>query len=283
MIEIDIIESPEYLLELMNQEQNKNEHDKLQTLYFLKTKKITHLRHIAENLNRHRTSIQAWIKIYKEKGLEALLKEQNNRVKDIPDWVVDYVVKKTLAQPYMPFISDVQQWVKTEFNLKLTHSQARHLLHYKVIPLVKADQSKQKTEKIEIPALQELNIKPELYEMFTAWKEEKGLINDSMALEQLIAEFCGKRTPYLSNFLRKPGTTLIESLSQKSLNREYPPHIPKFLSQIRLAERLGVDDTSLYHARNKRIFAGWTKLKDPDQVAWQWDANRKKYKAYLPE
>ena len=62
----NILESVEFLLDQMKSEQEQDKYNKLKMLYLLKTHERIPLRHIAESLGKHRTTIQKWNKTYKE-------------------------------------------------------------------------------------------------------------------------------------------------------------------------------------------------------------------------
>jgi hypothetical protein len=53
------------------------------------------------------------------------------------------------------------------------------------------------------------------------------------------------------------------------LNRE--------LTHTQMVERLGVKSSTLGDAKKKPNFASWSKSKDPDEIAWQWVAESKRF------
>lgn len=66
----------------------------------------------------------------------------------------------------------------------------------------------------------------------------------------------------------------------KAVNWEiniFQDQIPESLHPMSLAKRLGVSVTVLSHHRHKRIFAIWTKHRDPDLVSWAWNPEDRLY------
>ncbi len=75
---IDIIESPEILQKLMKVQKTILEYNKVQSLYLLKSEKVKTVREIAQVLSKGETTIHRWFALYRQGGMDFLLKERKS-------------------------------------------------------------------------------------------------------------------------------------------------------------------------------------------------------------
>ena len=73
---IEIIESVETLKKLMNKQKKVLDYKKVLTLYLLKSKQVETIRGVAQTLGKGEATIHRWIKLYKQGGIDHLLKER---------------------------------------------------------------------------------------------------------------------------------------------------------------------------------------------------------------
>ena len=73
VVRIEIRETIEELTTLMRKEKDVWRHEKLQVLYWLKTKTVDSVLSAALRLGKHRTTIQRWLSSYRKGGIEELL------------------------------------------------------------------------------------------------------------------------------------------------------------------------------------------------------------------
>lgn len=283
LIQIDITESPEDLAQLLEQAHNAQHYQKLRMLYLLKTQKVKTLRHIAQIFGRHHKTLQLWVKHYRQGGLAKLLENHNDRFVDIPEWVIQRLVEHVKDAQFLPRIRDMQVWMQQELNVEITHDRLYSLITHKVLPLQQPRRalSDASLPKLVSEDLSWLEAQVSLHAQFTEWKAERGLLNHSQALSQLLGEFFGVRPVHAVNPFQQPGMTLIAALAQGSLTPKMPYQIPDLLTQQRLSERLGIDNSIPCRERWRRTFPGWTKQRDPDGVGWLWVPALRKYRPLL--
>ena len=70
---IEIAEAEETLKALLLKVEKAEQKEKVQALYWLKTKTVDSVSAIAVYLGRHRTTVQRWLASYRQGGLEELL------------------------------------------------------------------------------------------------------------------------------------------------------------------------------------------------------------------
>jgi transposase len=282
---IDITESPEALSEMLKQEKNKQKYQKLRTIYLLKTQKVKTLRHIAQILGRHRSTIERWVKRYREGGLNKLLENKAHQLfSAIPDWAIEQLLVELKDEVFLPKGRVIQGWIEQKAGIKINYNQAIRLINFKIKPeWERLNSSKtQDLTQIKVEELSNLlETNSEINTYFDEWKKGRGFLNNSQAINQLMGEFFGKRAAHGVRVLQQPGISLIESIAKEPLKTTIPYEIPDFLSQQRLSERLQVDISTLSRCRDNRTFPGWTKQHDPDGVGWRWNPELEKYKPLL--
>ncbi|NBD16695.1 MAG: helix-turn-helix domain-containing protein [Cyanobacteria bacterium] len=70
------MESKSELLELLKQEDNQEVKERIQALYWLKTKQVESTGAIASLVGRHRTTISRWLSRYHQGGMKSLLHKE---------------------------------------------------------------------------------------------------------------------------------------------------------------------------------------------------------------
>lgn len=72
-VKIEIKESEEELKEMMNQQTHARFLERLQMLYWIKTKQFESLQETADRLGRSKSVLVCWLRNYRRKGLTGLL------------------------------------------------------------------------------------------------------------------------------------------------------------------------------------------------------------------
>jgi transposase len=96
---------------------------------------------IAKVIGRHRGSVQRWLSLYREGGLEGVLETRQSpgRPKVIPEWAVSSL-KRRLDDPEAGFGSyiQVQQWLSETLNIEAEYATVHHLVRYRLGAKLKA-------------------------------------------------------------------------------------------------------------------------------------------------
>ena len=87
---IQISETEEELKRLLLQSTDSRIKEKLQALYWLKTKKLYTVTQIADLLGRHRVTVERWLDQYRKNGIEGILtrKKSPGRPRAVPPEIV---------------------------------------------------------------------------------------------------------------------------------------------------------------------------------------------------
>ena len=149
-----ILETESELKKLLSQETNGRIKEKLQALYWLKTKKLYTIGQIAESLGYHRVTVQRWFNEYRQRGIEGILKRKKSpgRPRVVPPEIVNQLTKE-LASPEGFFnYGEVQQWLEVFYDLKVKYRTVHELVRYRLKSKLKAPRPlgiKQNVEEFE--------------------------------------------------------------------------------------------------------------------------------------
>ena len=101
-------------------EKNKAIADRLHCLYLAHTGKGN--KEITEILAIHKNSVTNWIKIYLEKGLDALCRPENfdRRVSRIDDHLEH--IKQDIQDHTITTLAELQHWIQKEYSLTMEQS-----------------------------------------------------------------------------------------------------------------------------------------------------------------
>lgn len=92
VVKIEISESAETLKTLLKNAKTPQEKERVQALYWIKTKTVITVKQISIMLGRNRVTVQTWLRKYRTGGLNVLLEQKQNlggRPRSIPGEVID--------------------------------------------------------------------------------------------------------------------------------------------------------------------------------------------------
>lgn len=93
---IDVKESLEDLSEQLRQAETPTAKERLQVLYWLKQDTAPSISTIAKAIGKHRNTVQTWLSMYREGGVETMLKIKKSPggVRVIPQWAEAALAKQ---------------------------------------------------------------------------------------------------------------------------------------------------------------------------------------------
>lgn len=138
---IQVQESLEELTEQLRQAQTPTVKEKLQVLYWLKSEKPPSIITLAKAIGKHRSTVQTWLSMYRDGGLEAMLeiKKSLGGVRVIPQWAED-ALNKRLQNPEHGFKSygEIQQWLAEKLGVEAKYHAVYQMTHYRLKAKLKA-------------------------------------------------------------------------------------------------------------------------------------------------
>lgn len=132
---IDVKESLDDLVEQLRQADRPTAKERLQVLYWLKQEQAPSISTIAQAVGKHRNTVQTWLSMYREGGVEAMLKvkKSSGRVRVIPRWAEEALAKR-LEDPNHGFQSygAVQQWLAQTLGVEAQYHAVYQMTRYRL-------------------------------------------------------------------------------------------------------------------------------------------------------
>ena len=132
---IEVKESSDVLAEWVRQAQTSTAKERLQVLYWLKQQPAPRVSTIAKAMGKHRNTVQIWLSMYRDGGVEAMLeiKKSPGGVRVIPQWAED-ALSKRLQDPNHGFHSygEVQQWLAESLGVEAKYHAVYQMTRYRL-------------------------------------------------------------------------------------------------------------------------------------------------------
>lgn len=132
---IEVKESLDELVKRLRQADTPSAKERLQVLYWLKQENPPSISEIAKALGKHRNTLQSWLSMYRDGGVESMLaiKKSSGGVRKIPQWAEDALLKR-LKEPEHGFGSygEVQQWLAQTLGVEAEYHAVYQMTRYRL-------------------------------------------------------------------------------------------------------------------------------------------------------
>lgn len=152
---IEVKESLDELVKRLRLADRPTDKERLQVLYWLKQENSPSISAIAQALGKHRNTVQTWLLLYREGGVEAMLsiKPSPGGVRKIPQWAED-ALDKRLKEPEHGFASygKVQEWLSQTLGIEAEYHAVYQMTRYRLkakLKAVRPQNSKQNPDQFE--------------------------------------------------------------------------------------------------------------------------------------
>ena len=134
VVKIEITESTEALKELLGQVSTSQARERVQALYWLKTKTVNTVYEIAALLGRNRVTVQRWLSKYRSGGMECLLEERKSsgRPRKIPPEVVEKLELELGNPQGFNSYGEIQLWLKIVWDIDVSYRTVHQLVRYEL-------------------------------------------------------------------------------------------------------------------------------------------------------
>ncbi|MDY7016105.1 MAG: helix-turn-helix domain-containing protein [Cyanobacteriota bacterium] len=147
---IEITETEAELKQLLGREKTGSGKERIQVLYFLKTKKAKTVKETAEMIGRNRVTVQDWLTQYRQGGLEKFLskKPRTGRPRKVPQWAEKALSKKLKETEGFKSYGEIREWLKEQLGLEVKYKTLHGLVRYrlKAAPKVARPKSREQSE-----------------------------------------------------------------------------------------------------------------------------------------
>ena len=134
VFKLDITETVDELKTLLGQQKTAFGKERVQALYLLKLKKVKTIQELAQNLGRDRTTVQRWLRRYRQGGVRELLKLQQSwgRKPEIPQWAQRALNKRLHEREGFDSYGEIQDWLERTLGVSVSYKVVHRTVHYKL-------------------------------------------------------------------------------------------------------------------------------------------------------
>lgn len=131
---IEVKESLNDLAQQLRQAETSSAKERLQVLYWLKQDNAPSISAIAKAVGKHRNTLQSWLSMYREGGVEAMLeiKKSPGGVRVIPQWVEDALAKRLQESNGFKSYGAVQQWLAETLGIEAEYHAVYQMTRYRL-------------------------------------------------------------------------------------------------------------------------------------------------------
>lgn len=151
---IEVKESLDDLAERLRQSEQATIKERLQVLYWLKQEMAPSISAIAKASGKHRGTVQQWLSLYRDKGLDAMLeiKKSPGGVRVIPQWAEDALARRLQESKGFASYGAVQQWLSEQLGVEAEYHAVYQMTRYRLkakLKVARPQNSKQQPEQRE--------------------------------------------------------------------------------------------------------------------------------------
>ena len=134
IIKIEIVESAAELRELLKAAENREVKQRVQTLYWLKTKQVETTEAIASLIGKHRTTVSRWLSRYRQGGISALLTKRKSagRKRALAPEVEEKLIQELKDEEGFSSYKEIQRWLKAVHDVEMSYTGVHKLVHYRL-------------------------------------------------------------------------------------------------------------------------------------------------------
>jgi len=168
VVKVNITESSVTLKTLLAQQKTASGFEKVQALYLLKTGQVETVQHLASLVGRDRTTVQRWLRLYRQGGLNTMLEVHKSpgRPQIIPEVAIERLKEELKDPEGSSSYGEVKTWLEADLGIKANYDVVHNLVHSKLKAKLKVprprsqsqDPSAIETFKKNLPRLLEIMI-----------------------------------------------------------------------------------------------------------------------------
>ena len=134
IIKIEINESAEELLEQLKNSDNQELKERIQALYWLKTKQVESTGALASLTGKHRTTISRWLSKYRKGGLKGLLSQgkKTGRTRKMPTEVEERLERELWEAEGFSSYKEVQMWLRAIEGIEMSYTRVHQIVRYRL-------------------------------------------------------------------------------------------------------------------------------------------------------
>ena len=138
VFKLEITETTEQLKTRLHEQKTLEGKERVQALYLLKLGQVKTIQQLAIVIGRDRTTLQRWLRQYRQGGISQLLQRQQHRGRkpDIPSWAQTALSKRLQEPEGFNSYGEVKDWLERKLGVsasyKVVHDTVRYRLKAKL-------------------------------------------------------------------------------------------------------------------------------------------------------
>ena len=138
VFKLEITETAEQLKTRLQEQKTVEGKERVQALYLLKLGRVETIQQLAIDLGRDRTTLQRWLRQYRQGGMSHLLQRQVRlgRKPDIPEWAQTALSKRLQESEGFNSYGEARDWLVQKLGVsasyKVVHDTVRYRLKAKL-------------------------------------------------------------------------------------------------------------------------------------------------------
>ncbi|MGF1479843.1 MAG: helix-turn-helix domain-containing protein [Cyanophyceae cyanobacterium] len=134
IIKLESEESAAELRELLKAAKNQEVKERVQTLYWLKTRQVKTTETTASLLGKHRTTVSRWLSRYRQGGISALLLKgkSSGRKRALCAEVEEKLMQELKDEAGFSSYKEVQRWLKAVHEVDMSYTGVHKLVRYRL-------------------------------------------------------------------------------------------------------------------------------------------------------
>jgi transposase len=131
---LEINESTEYLFKSLKKARTACEKERLQMLWWIKTRQVTQHQELSQRLGRDGSTVTRWLQKYRQGGLCKLLevKASPGAVRKIQGEMLSRLVEKLQCPKGFSSYGQIVEWLEQEFNVQVKYKTVYRLVRYEL-------------------------------------------------------------------------------------------------------------------------------------------------------
>ena len=133
-LKIEISETVEELKDLLSLINNQKVKERIQMLYWLKSKQVESENAIANLTGKHRTTISRWLRIYRTGGINALLAKgkSTGRSRKLNSQIEESLKQELQDEEGFSSYKEIQTWLRVVHDVEMSYTGVHQLVRYKL-------------------------------------------------------------------------------------------------------------------------------------------------------
>ncbi len=134
VFKLEITETTDQIKTLLNEQKTVFGKERVQALYLLKLGQVKTIGQLAVGLGRDRTTVQRWLRQYRQGGINRLLQRQVRlgRKPEIPKWAQTALIKRLQEPEGFNSYGEIKDWLEQKLGVSASYKVVHNTVRYRL-------------------------------------------------------------------------------------------------------------------------------------------------------